>query len=151
MASVPGAKAGSSAARAAREAAESACRRALGPHGLTFRVADWSDIPVLPEEANLGMMGLHAEVKWRQMVDFVGQGKVVITDRLHASITSVLTGKRHIMLEQLTGKLGAVRSVAFGVAPQHCTAENLHASTASSLQEALAEAVRTLSTVGYFN
>ena len=43
----------------------------------------------------------------------ISQARVIITDRLHVSIYSLLIGRPHVMLDNKYGKVSGVRQAAF--------------------------------------
>ena len=50
---------------------------------------------------------------FRKVITLFNSGKVVITDRLHASILALLMHKPHIVIDQAYKKINRTRSVAF--------------------------------------
>ncbi len=88
----------------------------------SWRLARW------PRLSNLAK-----GVLWRRMAraavargtGLIAQGGVVITDRLHVMILSLMTGRRVVYLENSYGKLGAVRACWFPEAEQVVRATTL--------------------------
>lgn len=132
------------------ESPEDMAARLLGPH-VTFKVTDWpvsKEFYSFPDDAS--SLSQFAELRWRFLNNVLSQGLIVVTDRLHASIASVLLGKPHIILDNVYQKVTRTRSVAFAVS-EHCNAFNLQATTAASLDDALQQASRMLAEPFYFN
>ncbi len=96
------------------------------------------------------LTSLRRQVIWREMGSLLSRGKVVITDRLHASISSLLLGKTHIMIDQSYGKINGCREVAFAKSAM-CRDADMHAFTASTLDDALERAVALLARAHYYN
>lgn len=73
----------------------------------------------------------------------LSKGRVIITDRLHASIASVLMGKQHVIVQDKFKKIENVREAAFG-GKSECSSENIHGYYASSIEQAVDIAIRLL-------
>ena len=70
--------------------------------------------------------------------------RLVITDRLHASIFSVLVGKPHIIIDDKYKKISQTRDAAFFNKPE-CSSANLQAYYATNITDAFQLAVKILS------
>lgn len=106
---------------------------------LTFRIQDWWYHPK-PGEFSKQNIALFSEVRTQAAIRAVSQGKIVVTNRLHASILSTLVGKRLIWVDTVTQKVSKTRSVAFNTS-ENCMERNLHATQASTMKEAIALAI----------
>ena len=60
----------------------------------------------------------------QQAVGVVSRGRVVVTDRLHGTIMSYLSGRPVVYIENLTNKTSGVTSAAFGESWEECMSEN---------------------------
>jgi pyruvyl transferase EpsO len=134
------------------ESAEDTAARVLGPAGLTFRIADWPGdramLDAFPVDG--ASLSQFAELRWRAINAALSQGLVVVTDRLHAGIACVLLGKRHVVLDNSYAKVTGTRAAAFAASP-HCSARNLQASAASTLEGALRQAAAMLAEPMWYN
>lgn len=96
------------------------------------KIADWfsfSDVNATSlEEMTSGRLRLINEV--------LSQGRVIITDRLHASIMSLLMGKPHVIINEKYKKIWHTRESAFHGRAE-CAAEYLGARYANSIEEAI--------------
>ena len=73
-----------------------------------------------------------------------GGGRVLITDRLHASILAFLLHKPHVYVDQMYGKITRTREVAFN-ASEHCQdKEDMKFKIAKSLEEGVQMAAELL-------
>jgi exopolysaccharide biosynthesis predicted pyruvyltransferase EpsI len=73
----------------------------------------------------------------------ISQGRVIITDRLHASIYSLLIGKPHVIVDEAFKKIYNTRENAFKGKPE-CGEEFIRASYAKDVDDAYAKAVEML-------
>ena len=73
----------------------------------------------------------------------MSQAKIVVTDRLHASIYSLLIGKPHIIVHDKYKKIFNARETAFRNKPE-CSAQNLNEHYAKNPKEAFKLAVKLL-------
>ena len=79
-----------------------------GGENNTFVIVDWND--------RLKMFNSSNSLFTDTAIKMLSAGKVVICDRLHASILAYLSGIPFIFIDQLTGKISKTLSVALGVA-----------------------------------
>jgi exopolysaccharide biosynthesis predicted pyruvyltransferase EpsI len=84
------------------------------------------------------------------MAKILSQGKILIVDRLHACIGSMLIGKRVIFVDQSYLKINRTLSTAFATSTS-CTLENMRISRAENADDAFNQAVKELNTKQYFN
>lgn len=70
----------------------------------------------------------------------MSQGRVVITDRLHASVLSVLIGRPHVMINDKFKKVENTRKAAFGDKPE-CSEDNLRGYYVNTIEEAIDKAL----------
>jgi exopolysaccharide biosynthesis predicted pyruvyltransferase EpsI len=107
-----------------------------GGMGLTFTIVDWKD--------RLKIFGTTNENFDQTSVRLMSMGKIVICDRLHASILSYISGVPFVYVDQVSNKLTNTLSVAFS-SWEGC--QNEHGSMltrATSLQDALQKSVEFL-------
>ena len=71
-------------------------------------------------------------------------GKIIITDRLHASILAFLMHKPHIYVDQLYGKITKTRQIAFDVSDKCSNGDDLRFDEAESIEQAVVKAARML-------
>ena len=64
-------------------------------------------------------------------------GRVLITDRLHASILAFLLHKPHVYVDQMYGKITRTREVAFNSSENCQNMEEMRYNIATSLEEAV--------------
>ena len=91
----------------------------------TFTVRDWGYRPNYTEFSPSNPTIL-AEVRLNAAVQIVAQGKIVITNRMHASVVATLAGRILLWVDTEQEKLKGTREVAFNVSDQ-CSDENLRA------------------------
>lgn len=73
----------------------------------------------------------------------MSQGRVIISDRLHASIMSVLMGKPHVIINEKYKKIYNTRESAFyGIS--ECSPDNLRGYYANNVEEAIDIAISIL-------
>jgi exopolysaccharide biosynthesis predicted pyruvyltransferase EpsI len=107
-----------------------------GGKGLTFIIVDWWD--------RLKIFGTTNENFDQTSVRLMSMGKIVICDRLHASILSYVSGVPFVYVDQVSNKLTNTLNVAFS-SWEGC--QNEHGSMltrATSLQDALLKSVEFL-------
>lgn len=75
--------------------------------------------------------------------EILSLGRVVITDRLHASVLSVLMGKAHVMINDKYKKVEWTRETAFHGKPE-CSKHNIRGYYASNIDDAIHKALRLL-------
>lgn len=101
---------------------------------MTFTMVDWPDR--LEKFDSQDILFTHTSIQ------LLSLGKVVIADRLHASILAYLTGLPFVYLDQSTNKLTKTLSAAFDSWPDGChNNETSLWSKATNLDEALEKAV----------
>lgn len=66
----------------------------------------------------------------------ISQGKIVITDRLHASIMSVLLGKPHVIINEKYNKILNTRRAAFEGRPE-CSSDFIRGYYADGIEQAV--------------
>ena len=71
-------------------------------------------------------------------------GKIIITDRLHASILAFLMHKPHIYVDQLYGKITKTRQIAFDVSEKCSNRDDLRFDEAESIEQAVIKAAKML-------
>ncbi len=93
---------------------------------------------IYPKQIPIGQAIPHRHafmgVRTQMANNVFSRGRLVITDRLHASIMSTLMGKPLIYLDNTYKKIANVRS-ALANEFSECTDENLHARHADTLQQ----------------
>lgn len=67
-------------------------------------------------------------------------GRVVITDRLHASLMSLFIGRPHVMINDLYKKVQLTRESAFMGKPE-CSEENVRGYYVNNIEEAVEKAL----------
>ena len=83
------------------------------------------------------------EEMFKSSIAMFAAGKVLITDRLHASILAFLLHKPHVILDQNYGKIKSTREVALNT-PECRNKKHMKYDEADNLSEAVAKAVRLL-------
>ena len=73
----------------------------------------------------------------------LSQGRVIITDRLHASIMSVLMGKPHVIINEKFKKIYHTRESAF-YGKLECSPDYLRGRYANNVEEAIDIAISLL-------
>ena len=71
-------------------------------------------------------------------------GKVIITDRLHASILAFLMYKPHVYIDNIYGKISGTREVAFEASENCKDKEDMRFDEAETIEEAVIKALRML-------
>ena len=89
--------------------------------GYTCEVIQW----VTPVVYNISRNDMSSFLKTctQQAVGIVSRGRVVVTDRLHGTIMSYLSGRSIVYIENLTNKTTGVTSAAFGESLGGCMSE----------------------------
>lgn len=117
---------------------------ALKGGNVTYEVHDWHQIgKFLPIRAK-GQISADPSLKTQGGAEVLSRAKIVVTDRLHGSILSLLMGKYHVYVENTYRKLEETRTMA--LSHETCTAENLHGFKAKDMEEAVAMALNLLKT-----
>jgi hypothetical protein len=84
----------------------------LSTANVTFAVRDWVlSAPLAGERTPSSPTGF-ALSRWVTAQKVVGSGKIVITDRLHASIVALLVDRPHITVDNIYNKVSGVRRLA---------------------------------------
>ncbi|GMH34156.1 hypothetical protein BSKO_01990 [Bryopsis sp. KO-2023] len=109
---------------------------------VTHRIQDWWYKPH-PGEFSIATVGAFSEVRTAEAIKIISQGKIVITNRLHATIVATLLGKTLFWVDTVQKKVSSTRSVAFSTS-EDCTPENLHAVQTSTILEAVDQAIELL-------
>jgi len=150
-------------ARIARDRAGRAPTGA-GPRGLyTFRIADWREalnhVPAISAarfRASAGVarqcaptcsesvLSAYMATQIRDARRALGLARVVVTDRLHASVLALLAYQRHVVIDNTYGKLAGVRGLAFDASPACRPPAALRYRTGTGLEDALGKAVELL-------
>lgn len=103
---------------------------------VTYDVYDWHQIgqflPIRPTSAD-------PSLKTQGGAEFLSRGKIIITDRLHGSILSLLMGKYHIYIDNTYHKVEHTRKLA--LSHEACTQDNVHGFKALNMEEAIAKGV----------
>jgi len=118
----------------------------LTKHNITFQLLDWKDFkkvhpyfdvtkPVSREELQSYRVGAANNI--------ISRGRIVITDRLHASIMATLIGRPLIYLDNIYGKTTNVRFATSLFFPS-CSDENLEAYRATTTEEAINLVIKLL-------
>ena len=114
----------------------------------TFDIMDWSDCDhykSFQKSLTLkGIQGSFARLRADATAEMLSQGRVVVTDRLHASIMALLIGKPHVVLPTKQNKTKWVREAAFGLCPECALPDALKTAYAQTLPDAIALAVGLL-------
>lgn len=82
--------------------------------------------------------------------EILSLGRVIVTDRLHASILSLLMGKPHVMINDRYKKVELTRKAAFGRITE-CSEENLNGFYAVNIEDGLQKALWLLKQDGTSN
>ena len=110
----------------------------LAPSNITFKVQDWV-APFTPRTGELeaASPGAFPLIRWHRATALVGSARVVITDRLHASMAALLTDRHHIILDNSYEKVSGVRGLAVQVGGGACSREALRDHRAADVRGAL--------------
>ena len=111
----------------------------LGPHNITFQVLDWvkPSFAPRPGELELASPGSFPLIRWHAATALVGSARVVITDRMHASVVALLADRPHIILDTSYRKLSGVRDLALKETGAACSRETLREHRAQDVRGAL--------------
>ncbi|KAL6075304.1 Polysaccharide pyruvyl transferase YvfF [Balamuthia mandrillaris] len=117
----------------------------MDAHAISYRIVDWSDWEELVEDSlwkeehpeDLTEMTL-----WQVELanNILSLGHRVISDRLHATLMSMLLGKEVIYLDNIYKKISNTLETAFEVHPS-CSSKNMGGKRANTLKEAAEIAV----------
>jgi len=110
----------------------------------TYKSADWFDFKL----ESLPNKSLHYiddfTLRTADLANkIMSRGRVIITDRLHASIYSLLIGRPHVIVDEAFKKIYNTRENAFKGKPE-CAEEFLKASYATDVDDAYAKAIQIL-------
>ena len=81
---------------------------------------------------------------FKRSLAMFASGKVLITDRLHASILAFLLYKPHVYLDQMYGKISKTREVAFDASEKCRNKEEMKYDEADNLEDAVLMAAKLL-------
>ena len=81
---------------------------------------------------------------FKSSISMFAAGKVLITDRLHASILAFLLHKPHVYVDQSYGKIRRTREVAFDVSEKCSDREEMKFDEADSFEDAVLIAAKML-------
>lgn len=109
--------------------------------GLKYKITDWEGYGDVYRITHFKESDAMLKVEGAR--NLLGQGKVVVTDRLHSSILALLMHKPHVFIEQSYGKISNTRNTAF-LASDHCTQDNLLFQQADDLEHAIDLALQFL-------
>ena len=126
---------------------------------LTFHIVDWRDYHTFLNSSVKEPLGPRFEHKvineggrfdfmkmFRGSIAMYNSSRVVITDRLHASIFAFLLHKPHVYLDQSYGKVRKTREVAFNTSSYCQDRQRLRYDQAKNIQQAVDMAAKMLST-----
>jgi exopolysaccharide biosynthesis predicted pyruvyltransferase EpsI len=99
-----------------------------------------SDVTPIKMNSYLKIMRLR---KLSLVNKIISQAKVIITDRLHASIFSLLIGRPHVMIDNEHNHISKTRDMAFKGKP-YCINENLRSYYAKNPEDAIRKAVEII-------
>ena len=124
---------------------------------LSFDLVDWEDSSKYLNKAVKDPVGPQFDHKviseggkfdymamFRGSISMISSSRVVITDRLHASILAFLLHKPHIYLEQSYGKIRLTRELAFNTSVHCQDRHKLRYNQAEDIREAVDLAVKML-------
>jgi pyruvyl transferase EpsO len=109
----------------------------LSKQKFSFLLKDWSDL--IPEADELEPFPERMDQLIQAGSDYISKGKIVITDRLHASILSFLTRKPFIYIDNSYGKLSGTLELAFRDIPE-CLDEKISGIHAKDIEDAVSKA-----------
>ena len=81
---------------------------------------------------------------FKSTIAMYASGKVLITDRLHASIFAFLMHKPHVYIDQMYGKIRRTRKVAFEVSEKCRNRKEMKFDKADDIERAVVKATRML-------
>lgn len=108
---------------------EDSIRRILPSGGMTFRIVDWQD--------RLEIFDTKDYFFTESAIELLSLGKIVVCDRLHATILSYLCGIPFVYIDQVSGKITKTLSAAFKKIDGCMDGERGRWARASNLEEAL--------------
>jgi len=124
--------------------------------GVSFELVDWwdrgrfFDKTVNKSGPELKYKVLHEgkyfdyQHMFQSSIAMFASGKVLVTDRLHASILAFLLHKPHVYVDQMYGKISKTREVAFEVSEKCRDKEEMNFDEADNIEEAVVKAARML-------
>ena len=127
---------------------------------LSFDLVDWWDSSKYLDTALKDPSGPHFEYKvinegkfdfmamFRRSIAMFSSSRVVITDRLHASIFAFLLHKPHVYLDQSYGKIRLTREVAFNTSTFCQDRHRLRFHQAENIRQAVLLAVEMVEISG---
>lgn len=107
-----------------------------------YEVYDWPDLTKFLPIRPVGQISADPTLKIQVAAEALSRAKVIITDRLHCSIMSLLMGKHHIYIDNSYHKLEQSRQLA--LSHETCTEENVHGFKATDMDEAVEMAIKRL-------
>ena len=111
----------------------------------SYLIVDWFNYQNQPAK-NLKSLAQNRKLLIRQIYS---QAKVIITDRLHASILAVLMDKPHVIIDDKFNKISNTRDLAFEQFDE-CDAKYLRAYYARDIDAALKQGVKVLMSIEKF-
>lgn len=108
----------------------------------TFLVRDWTDY----EDVKYKTLKQLASRRLDLTNKIISQGRVIISDRLHASVMSVLMGKPHVIINEKYKKVYYTRESAFYGISQ-CSPDDLRGYYANSIEDAILIAIKLLNEI----
>jgi exopolysaccharide biosynthesis predicted pyruvyltransferase EpsI len=107
----------------------------------TYLIKDWFDY----KDKNYTTFTELLENRFTLLNEIMSQAKLIISDRLHATITSLLMGKPHVMINDKFSKVSNTRESAFYGKPE-CSPEYTRGYYAENIAEAVQLAKAILDT-----
>lgn len=108
----------------------------------SFLIVDWFDYP---DDSAHTLTSL-AENRKLLIQRVYSQAKVILTDRLHASILAVLMGKPHVILDEKYKKISNTRKTAFEP-HKECSHETLKSWYAKDIDDAILQGIQVLNNI----
>lgn len=123
------------------------------PH-ITFKVVDWKDrknyvhlnqpsIKLSPHQTQ-NKSNFDMQMRIFEVSSMITTGKVIVTDRLHGSIYSLLLHKPHVYIDQISKKVSLSRNVAYDVDVNCRDTDSLQYTWAENLEKGISEALKFL-------
>ena len=112
----------------------------LLPHNITYRVVDWNH--------RLKLFGSHNKLSVTTGIELLSLGRVVVCDRLHASILSYISGLPFVYLDQISQKVTKTLTTAFADSENCLDGDKAAWVKANSLQDAVTKAQIMLNQIG---
>lgn len=113
---------------------------------LTYLLRDWFDYSdVVTQSSDIRELAAKRVDLGNEILSL---GRVVVTDRLHASILSLLMGKPHVMINDRYRKVELTRTAAFENKTE-CTEENLRGFYAVNIEDGLQKALWLLNSLAF--